>query len=99
VYGYDLRLEVHGERGKLVAEDALDPKLWRFGQNGISAPHVHYFLDRFREAYRLEVQAFVDAVRAGDAPTPGPRDAIASLRLALAAKRSREAGVPVEVEA
>lgn len=97
VYGYDLRLEVHGASGKLVAEDALDPKVWRYGHDGISAPHVHYFLDRFREAYRLEVQAFVDAVRAGVAPTPGPDDAVASLRLALAAKASRETGVPVEV--
>ncbi len=95
VYGYDLRLEVHGERGKLVAEDARTPKVWRFDEDGIGAGHVHYFLERFRDAYRDELQAFVDAVRADRPPSPGPADAIESLRLALAARTSRAQGVPV----
>lgn len=96
VYGYDLRIEVHGERGKQVAEDPRATKTWRFDEDGIHADHVHYFLDRFRDAYRLELQAFVDDVRAGTAPAPGPDDADAALVLALAARDAQRSGRPVE---
>lgn len=97
VYGYDLRIEVHGEEGKLVAEDARATKTWHFDADGIHADHVHYFLDRFRDAYRLELQAFVDDVRAGHTPSPGPADAEASLRLALAARDAQREGRAVEL--
>ena len=65
VYGHDLRLEVHGALGKLVAEDERATKVWRYGPGGPRGDYYHHFLDRFRDAYRFEVQAFVDAVRAG----------------------------------
>ena len=95
VYGHDLRVEVHGARGKLVAEDERATKLWRYGPHGPQGDYYHHFLDRFRDAYRLEVQAFVDAVLAGESPTPGPADAIESLRVADAAWRSLKEGRPV----
>ena len=88
VHGYDLRVEVHGENGKLVTEDERATKLWRYGQGGMSADYFNYFLDRFVDAYRLELQAFVTDVRSGNTPAPGPRDAVESLRVAIAATRS-----------
>lgn len=97
VYGHDLRVEVHGERGKLVAEDERATKLWRYGPHGPQGDYYHHFLDRFRDAYRLEVQAFVDAVAAGHTPSPGPVDAIESLRVADAAWRSLKEGRPVAI--
>lgn len=97
VYGHDLRVEVHGELGKLVAEDERATKVWRYGPGGPRGDYYHHFLDRFREAYRLEVQAFVDAVLAGRPPTPGPVDAVESLRVADAAVRSLHEGRPVAV--
>lgn len=98
VHGYDLRLEVHGERGKLVSEDERATKVWRYGQDGIRGDYVYYFIERFRDAYRAEVQAFVDAVREGRSPTPGPRDAVEALRAALAARRSLQEERPVKME-
>ncbi len=98
VYGHDLRVEVHGERGKLVAEDERATKVWRYGPGGPRGDYYHHFLDRFGDAYRLEVQAFVDAVRAGRSPEPGARDAIESLRVADAAVLSLQQGRPVRVE-
>ena len=88
VHGYDLRVEVHGENGKLVSEDERATKLWRYGREGMNADYFNYFLDRFVDAYRLEVQAFVTDVRSGTEPGPGPRDAVESLRVAVAATRS-----------
>lgn len=98
VHGYDLRIEVHGEKGKLVAEDERATKVWHYGKDGIHGDYYYYFLERFRDAYRIEVQAFVDAVREGYPPSPGPTDAIESLRVALAATKSlKEGGKPVTV--
>lgn len=88
VHGYDLRVEVHGENGKLVTEDERATKVWRYGREGIAGDYWHYFLDRFNDAYRMELQAFVTDVRSGNAPRPGPRDAVESLRVAVAATRS-----------
>ena len=68
VHGYDLRVEVHGERGKLVTEDVRATKVWRFDATGVHGDTYDFFIDRFTDAYRLELQAFVDAVLARRAP-------------------------------
>ena len=97
VHGYDLRVEVHGERGKLVTEAERATPVWKYGEAGIQGDYVYYFLERFRDAYRAEVQAFVDAVKTGEKPTPGAEDALEALRLALAATKSLKENRPVEV--
>ncbi len=97
VHGYDLRVEVHGERGKLVTEAERATQVWKYGEAGIQGDYVYYFLERFRDAYRAEVQAFVDAVREGRTPTPGAEDALEALRVALAATKSLKEKRPVEV--
>ena len=96
-HGYDLRVEVHGERGKLVTEAERATQVWRYGEAGIQGDYIYYFLERFRDAYRAEVQAFVDAVREGRMPTPGAEDALEALRVALAATTSFKEKRPVEV--
>lgn len=98
VHGYDLRVEVHGEKGKLVTEDERATKLWRYGKDGISGDYYYYFLERFRDAYRLELQAFVTDVLSGITPSPGPRDAVESLRVAVAATRSLHEGRTVAID-
>ena len=96
-YGYDLRVEVHCERGKLVTEAERATDVWRYDQAGIRGDYIYYFIERFRDAYRLEVQAFVDAVREGRQPSPGTADAVESLRVAVAATESLRSGKPVRV--
>jgi len=97
VYGHDLRVEVHGATGRLVAEDERATKVWRYDAKGMHADFQSHFLVRFKEAYRRELEAFVDAVREGRPPEPGPRDAVESLRLAEAAQLSLEQGRRVAV--
>ena len=65
--------------------------------DGVHARHVASFLDRFAEAYRAELAAFVDAVRDGRPPSPGPRDAVRALAIAEAATASLKRGEPVEL--
>ena len=46
-------------------------------------------MERFSDAYQAELQAFVDALHAGVAPTPGIEDALQAVRVAAAAATSR----------
>jgi inositol 2-dehydrogenase len=96
-HGYDLRVEVHCEKGKLVTEDERQTKLWRYDAQGIHGDYYYYFMQRFDDAYRQEVQAFVDALQKGETPKPDTQDAIESLRVAVAATRSLHEGRSVAV--
>lgn len=98
VYGYDIRTEVFGEKGKLVIEALPKTPLYRFGPSGeVRMDHYHFFTDRFREAYRRELQAFAQGVLSGTPLNPGPREALESLRLALAVTQSLREGRPVKL--
>lgn len=98
VYGYDIRTEIFGSKGKLVVEALAKTPIRRFGREGVSFDHYAFFTDRFLEAARLELLAFFQALREGRAPAPGSEDALAALRLALAATRSLHEGRAVRVE-
>jgi myo-inositol 2-dehydrogenase / D-chiro-inositol 1-dehydrogenase len=96
-HGYDLRVEVHCEKGKLVTEDERQTKLWRYDAQGIHGDYFYYFMQRFDDAYRQEVQAFVEAINKGEASKPDTLDAIESLRVAVAATKSLHEGRPVPI--
>jgi myo-inositol 2-dehydrogenase/D-chiro-inositol 1-dehydrogenase len=96
-YGYDIRAEVHGSLGKVVAEvDEKFPTVLYDQRGKVSARHDQ-FLERFGEAYRLEIKAFVKSLHEDVAPSPGIDDAMAALRIADAATRSRRLGEWVRV--
>ena len=67
---------------------------------GPAAPAEAYanFQQRFAEAYRAEMHAFVD-VAAGRRPSPcTAEDALEAMRVAVACDRSREEHRPVRLE-
>ena len=98
-YGYDIRAEVHGSRGKVVTE--VDEKFPTrlYDRRGLVVERHDQFVERFREAYRAELQAFVDALLAGSRPIPDAADGLAAVLLADAATRSRREGAWVAVNA
>jgi myo-inositol 2-dehydrogenase/D-chiro-inositol 1-dehydrogenase len=85
VYGYDMVTEVFGEHGKLVVQAEPKTPLRHYHKDGYSLDHYHFFMDRFGPAFRAELEACFDAVRNGTPPSPGPGDALESLKIALAA--------------
>lgn len=96
-YGYDIRAEVHGSKGKVVAEvDQKFPAVLYDERGKVSVRHDQ-FVERFADAYREELQAFVTALHTGATPTPGLEDAIQTMRIAAAATRSRREGGWVNV--
>ncbi len=96
-WGYDIRTEVAGAEGKVVVEDVQKTAATFSHDFGFHGDHFESFPDRFEAAFRLELEAFIAAVREGREPTPGPADALETLRLAVACTRSRAEGRPVKL--
>ena len=96
-WGYDIRTEVAGSVGKVVVEAPQKTPLVFAKDFGSSHDHYENFPDRFEAAYRLQLEAFFAALREGRVPTPGPEEALATLRLAVAATRSWRENRPVKV--
>jgi myo-inositol 2-dehydrogenase/D-chiro-inositol 1-dehydrogenase len=96
-WGYDIRTEVAGADGKVVVEAPQKTTATFSRRFGFEADHYESFPDRFEVAYRLELEAFFRTLGHGGIPTPGPEEALETLRLAVAAKRSWLEGRPVKV--
>jgi myo-inositol 2-dehydrogenase/D-chiro-inositol 1-dehydrogenase len=56
-----------------------------------------FFMERYAEAYRLELTAFIEAVETGQETRPTGEDGLHALLLADAAMRSMESGQPVRI--
>ncbi len=98
VYGYDIRGEVFGSGGMLMAGDVRSPGVTGFGADGTYSPTVRSNVDLFRDAYAAELSHFVDCVRTGAPPEVDGSDARAALALALSATESVQTGAPVRMK-
>ncbi|MEO0918976.1 MAG: Gfo/Idh/MocA family oxidoreductase, partial [Pseudomonadota bacterium] len=99
-YGYDQRIEVHGAKGMLRAENVLENTVEAATDTGFTrAPTMHFFLERYELAYINEIAHFVQALEVGEAPTPAIHDGLRAQVLADAAAKSLETGQPVNVSA
>jgi len=97
-YGYDQRIEVHGSKGMLSAGNVFETTVTFAGAGGVSAdPVQNFFLERYAAAYRNEVEAFIDAVENGKAPSPSGHDGLRAQMLADAATESCFSGKPVRL--
>ncbi|MBO9425651.1 inositol 2-dehydrogenase [Labrenzia sp. R4_1] len=97
-YGYDQRLEVHGSKGMLRAENILENTVEMATQTGFArAPAQHFFLERYEAAYLAEVTHFIDCLNNGRKPSPSIEDGLRAQILADAAAKSLETGRPVSV--
>lgn len=94
-FGYDVRTEVFGSEGALMIGYSRDTPMLRLDANGIHSDHIHWFLERFDQAYIDELKVFVDSIVDGTPPPITGDDARAALALAYAAEASRRDNAPV----
>lgn len=87
-YGYEALLELGGSRGKGVVRDDNADQLTLFDEEGIVRSHVHWFLERYRDAYRAELREFANGALDGRKPEPGVRQGFEVQLACLAAERS-----------
>ena len=97
-YGYDQRIEVHGSKGVVSAENQRPVSIELANGSGYTRPPLHdFFMTRYTEAYAAEIAAFVDAVGAKRAAAPSGEDGLAALALAEAALLSVKEGRSVKL--
>jgi myo-inositol 2-dehydrogenase/D-chiro-inositol 1-dehydrogenase len=94
-FGYDVRTEVFGSEGALMIGYSRDTPMLRLDAKGIQSDHIHWFLERFDQAYIDELRAFIDCI-VDDLPAPVTgQDARAAMALAYAAEASLRERAPV----
>ncbi len=94
-FGYDVRTEVFGSEGALMIGYSRDTPMLRLDAHGIHSDHIHWFLERFDQAYIDELKVFVDCIVDGTPPPVDGNDARAAMVLAYAAEASRRENAPV----
>jgi myo-inositol 2-dehydrogenase/D-chiro-inositol 1-dehydrogenase len=98
-FGYDQRIEVCGARGMLRAGNRRATSAEHAGATGYRRdPALPFFLERYAEAYRLELDAFVRRLNGEAADLVSGEDGIRALMIADAADRSMKTHAPVALE-
>lgn len=100
VYGYDQRLEAFGSAGMLLNNNQRANSVRRYtaAATEVQAPLEAFFLERYEQAYRLEMDAFIQAALGKRAIPVTPFDGLMALKLAECAARSAASGRPVSVD-
>lgn len=100
VYGYDQRIEVFGSKGMLLQDNLRPTTIRRWTETSTDArePLLNFFLERYQQAYKSELDAFIGAL-VDNKPLPtGVQDGLKALRLAECAVQSARSGRAVIVE-
>ncbi|MES2390624.1 MAG: Gfo/Idh/MocA family oxidoreductase [Acidobacteriota bacterium] len=97
VFGYDIRTEIWGTKGSLQIGYHRQTPVMVMTKEGISHDAVPYFMERFEGAYLAQIQSFVDAVQRGREPAVSGADAVAAMRISVAATESLHTGATVVV--
>lgn len=97
-YGYDQRIEVHGSLGLLAAGNRHATTVaFADGRGYVADPALPFFLERYAEAYRAELDAFVEGVLGGGGLLPSGEDGLRAQVLADAATEAARCGEAVRV--
>jgi myo-inositol 2-dehydrogenase / D-chiro-inositol 1-dehydrogenase len=98
VYGYDQRIEVFGSQGMLRAENEVPTSVQYFGADNVSADKpLHFFMERYAQAYQRELDDFVDTIQKDLTPRASGEDGRWALLLADAALESFRTRQPVKL--
>lgn len=93
VYGYDQRIEAFGSGGMVQANNILESNVVvTDGSGSLGEKPQYFFLERYQEAYKLELENFVECLRGTEKPRAGVRDGLRALVLAEAAFESYKTG-------
>jgi len=98
VFGYDIRAEIWGTKGSLQIGYHRQTPILVMTKEGITHDVVPYFMERFESAYLAQIQDFVNNVQRAGEPAVTGADAVAAMRVSLAATRSLHEGRIVEID-
>lgn len=97
-YGYDQRIEVFGANGMVRADNQTSTRVEIANKAGFTTETaLPFFLERYADAYRIQLDKFLRAASGEDIDIPGGFDGLRALQLADAAQQSLQTGQPVAV--
>jgi len=94
---YDQRLEALCSKEVLTVGNQLGSSMSITTSDGtLLAPPENYFIERYQQAYRAEMEAFIALIHDGVAPLAGIRDGLEAQRLVEAAQISAHTGKAID---
>ena len=99
VYGYDQRIEVFGSTGMLQMDNLRPTTIRRWSRDATDArePLLNFFLERYQQAYKSELDAYIDALVHKKQMPITVQDGLKALQLADAALESVKTGRAVRL--
>ena len=92
-YGYDQRVEVHGSKGSLKVNNPTLSEIELAKKAGTTKDRLHhFFMTRYIDAYKNQIDYFVDCIKKRSMPKPDGSDGYYALCLAENALRSAKTG-------
>ena len=99
VYGYDQRVEVFGEEGQLLADNETPNRVKTYTSEVVSEEKpLNFFLERYNNAFKLEVEKFFNAIENDLEVHPSYEDGMKAQQMAIAAKESLSKNKPVKIK-
>jgi myo-inositol 2-dehydrogenase/D-chiro-inositol 1-dehydrogenase len=99
VYGYDQRIELFGSKGSIRAENNTATRSVMMRAEGtLSERPLDFFLERYQESFRLEVNEFFNAIIEDKSITADGKAGLVSILIGLAAKKSLALNRPVRID-
>lgn len=97
-FGYDQRIEVHGSKGMLVAQNVNENTVTAYSESGVSsAKPLYFFLERYKAAYHAELDSFIRALQGETVSYPSMNDGLQASMLAEAAVLSYQSDRTVQL--
>jgi len=98
-YGYDQRIEIFGSMGCWIVPNqyAQNGQLWSKSGIILDLPH-HFFLERYKEAYQIEINEFIDSLNNNRTPSAGGAEAYWAALIATAAHLSMEQNKTIVIQ-
>ena len=98
-YGYDQRVEVFGSKGMIVSGNRRDNESEKFleSKTAIKRPLLNFFIDRYEEAYKLQLDDLIDLVQKGKNPRASFEEGRKAIIIANAAYKSLKLNKVVKI--
>ena len=97
-FGYDQRIEAFGAEGMVSAGNHTATSVTLAGKQGYTTePALPFFLERYADAYRLELEDFINALEGKRVQLAAGEDGRRALLLADAAQKSLTSGAAVQI--
>jgi scyllo-inositol 2-dehydrogenase (NAD+) len=97
IYGYDIATEILGSEGTIRIGYLRETPVMVLTKNSVAHDTVPYFMERFRDAYAIQLQNFAQNVLRDRQPPITIEDGMEALRVGVAATRAYETGARINV--